>query len=288
MQIHRMPRHERGFTVIDNKALRDPRLSHTARGILVYVLSLPSGAQVNVRTLSDMFPQGRLAVSKAVKELRELGYWVTRTEREPHTRRILSSVDVYEVPGAGSVPVAGEPVPGRVGTGESGAFSPDGGTNPYEDGEKNPPHPPAAEPASEPVTPAPSDPYGDESARILRRLADVDPRLKLNERGVRELVPEVGVWLERGASAAEVIDAVSAGLPSKVYSAARLIADRLTRKRPARKRAWRQVFECPVCRDPLPWGQESGVCRSRECRQEGYEPARPGRTAAPPASLQLA
>lgn len=285
MQIHRMPRHERGFTVIDNKALRDPRLSHTARGILVYVLSLPSGTRVNVRTLSDMFPQGRLAVSKAVKELRELGYWVTRTEREPLSRRISSSVDVYEVPGVGSEPVAGQSVPGRVGTGEAGAFSPGGDDNPYDHGGKNPPLPPA----QAPVPAGRAEPYDDESARILRRLGVVDPRLRLNERGVRELVPEVRVWLERGASAAEVIDAVSAGLPGKVYSAVRLIRDRLTRKRPARKRAWRRVFECPVCRDPLPWGQqENGVCRSQECRQEGYDSARPTRTAAPSVSLQPA
>ncbi|MCQ4209517.1 hypothetical protein [Streptomyces longispororuber] len=251
MQIHRIRRHERDFTVIANKAIRDPRLSHTARGILVYVLSLPSGTQVNVRTLSDGFPQGRLAVSKAVKELRELGYWVTRTERESSTRRIVSSVDVYEVPGAS------EPVPTRVGTGEPGAFSPSGGMDSYRDGRKNPPCPPAVADLD--------DPHAVESARILRRLGDVDPRLRLSEPRVRELVPEVGVWLERGASAAEIVDAVSSGLPAKVYSAARLIADRLVRKRPARKRAWRRVFECPECRDPLPWGQESGKCR--DCRE---------------------
>ncbi|MEU6390660.1 hypothetical protein [Streptomyces sp. NPDC046939] len=286
MQIHRMPRHERGFTVIDNKALRDPRLSHTARGILVYVLSLPSGAKVNVRTLSDMFPQGRLAVSKAVKELREFGYWVTRTEREPLTRRILSSVDVYEVPGtspkpAARQPVAGEPVPGRVGTGDSGAFSPGGDNNPYDHGEKNPPLPPAQVPQAPAVG---VEAYDDESARILRRLGVVDSRLTLSERGVRELVPEVRVWLERGASAAEVIDAVSAGLPGKVYSVVRLVRDRLTRKRPARKRAWRRVFECPVCRDPLPWGQETGVCRSQECS----DPAGPQWVGGPSARLQPA
>ncbi|MFI6873063.1 hypothetical protein ACIBL6_06460 [Streptomyces sp. NPDC050400] len=269
MQIHRIRRHERDFTVIANKAIRDPRLSHTARGILVYVLSLPSGTQVNVRTLSDGFPQGRLAVSKAVKELRELGYWVTRTEREPATRRIVSSVDVYEVP------AAGEPVPGRVGTGESGAFSPDGGMDSYEDGGQNPPCPPAAK--AEPVEPDLGDPRAVESARILRRLGVVDPRLQLSERRVRELVPEVGVWLERGASAAEIVDAVSSGLPAKVYSAARLIADRLVRKRPARKRAWRRVFECPECRDPLPWGQESGKCRvCRESSGVGVFAACPG------------
>ncbi|GAA2337812.1 hypothetical protein OKJ48_20235 [Streptomyces kunmingensis] len=296
MQIHRMPRHERDFTVIDNKALRDPRLSHTARGILVYVLSLPSGAPVNVRTLSDGFLQGRIAVAKAVKELREFGYWVTQTEREQDTRRIVSSVDVYEVPGAAPsprTPVVSEPVPGRVGTGESGTFFPGGKMNSFKDGEKNPPCPPApaAPPASAPagaataeaatdLRPPTHDPHADnphvaEGARILRRLADVDSRLRLSERGVRELVPEVAVWLERGASAAEVVDAVTAGLPGKVYSAARLISDRLTRKRPERRRAWRRVYECPKCRDPLPWGQETGVCRSRECSPETRTQANP-------------
>ncbi|WP_428954441.1 hypothetical protein [Streptomyces sp. cg35] len=279
MQVHRMPRHERDFTVIANKAIRDPRLSHTARGILVYVLSLPSGAQVNVRTLSDGFPQGRLAVSKAVKELRELGYWVTRTARERQTRRIVSTVDVYEVPGSASTsappadartPAPSKPVPSRVGTGDAGAFFPGGKMNSLKDGGKNPPYPPVEAAAIDAVLPAAAsqamphltDPHADEGARILRRLASVDSRLQLSERSVQELAPEVGVWLERGASAADVVDAVSAGLPAKVYSAARLIADRLTRKRPARKRAWRRVFECPLCRDPLPWGQESGACRS--------------------------
>ncbi|MFJ9035565.1 hypothetical protein ACIRF8_03090 [Streptomyces sp. NPDC102406] len=286
-----MPRHERDFTVLANKAIRDPRLSHTARGILVYVLSLPSGAQVNVRTLSDGFPQGRIAVAKAVKELRELGYWVTRTAREPATRRIVSSVDVYEVPQqpaqagtrpAPPTPVVTEPVPGRPGTGGPGRFFPRGKDNPYNQGKKNPPYPPAqalaaqtpaapaptaaAPTAAAPTAAAPSAREG-EGARILWRLGDVDARLRLSERGVRELVPEVVAWLERGASAAEVIDAVTAGLPDRVYSAARLVGDRLTRKRPERKRAWRQVYECPECRDPLPWGQETGGCRSSECRE---------------------
>ncbi|WP_338696952.1 hypothetical protein V2W30_15175 [Streptomyces sp. Q6] len=266
MQIHRIPRHERDFTVIANKAIRDPRLSHTARGILVYALSLPSGAPVNVRTLSDGFPQGRIAVAKAVKELRALGYWVTRTERDAQTRRIVSSVDVYEVPQAGSVstpltkaPVTAEPVPVRVGTGEAGAFFP-GGTDDYEDGGKNPPLPPAAE-SGVAESAAPPDLA---CVRVLERIGDVDARLRLSARSVRELAPAVGMWLERGASVAEIVDAVTAGLPATVYSAARLVADRLERKRPPRKRAWRQVHECPECRDPLPWGQETGVCRG--CR----------------------
>ncbi|WP_420033854.1 hypothetical protein ACN2WE_15800 [Streptomyces sp. cg28] len=272
MQVHRIRRHERDFTVIANKAIRDPRLSHTARGILVYVLSLPSGAQVNVRTLSDGFPQGRLAVSKAVKELREFGYWVTRTERDPRSKRIVSSVDVYELPALGESPAAVEPVPGRVGTGEAGAKSPGGEGYYYDkDGEKDPPLPPVErdEPEVAAEREVSRDPRAAESAGILWRLGSVDARLRLSERSVRELVPEVCDWLDRGATAAQVIEAVTAGLPAKVYSAARLVADRLTRKRPARKRAWREVFECPECRDPLPWGQDAGRCASCDAGSGG-------------------
>lgn len=48
MQIHRMPKHGREFVIIANKAIQDPRISHTARGILALVLSLPDGHRTNV------------------------------------------------------------------------------------------------------------------------------------------------------------------------------------------------------------------------------------------------
>ncbi|MER5851023.1 hypothetical protein ABT126_29355 [Streptomyces sp. NPDC002012] len=268
MQIHRIPTHDRDFVIIANKAIQDPRISHTARGILALVLSLPSGVKENVRTLSDGYPQGRSAVAKAVKELREFGYWVTKTARDEESNQIVSTVDVYELPTFASVPVPTRQVTGRAATRKAGT-SPIGEKDSSKDGDKNPPFPPA-----EPVADADAshgaeagegsstkdDKQSAEAARILRRLGAIDTRLRLADRQVSKLAPQVADWLDRGATVAQITDAVTQGLPAKVYSAARLIADRLDRKRPERQRQWRQTHDCPECRNPLPFGQETGIC----------------------------
>ncbi|MCD7438973.1 helix-turn-helix domain-containing protein [Streptomyces lincolnensis] len=272
MQIHRIPTHERDFVIIANKAIQDPRISHTARGILALVLSLPSGVKENVRTLSDNYPQGRSAVAKAVKELREFGYWVTKTARDEETAQIVSTVDVYEQPNLASAPVPTRPVTGRAATRKAGT-SPYGEKGPSKDGEKNPPSPPA-EPGRDESAPSGADEregssekqdqdnrQAAEAARILRRFAAIDTRLKLSDRQANKLVPQVADWLDRGATIAEITDAVTQGLPPKVYSAGRLIADRLDRKRPDRKRKWKTYADCSGrCGGLLPAGQETGIC----------------------------
>ncbi|NUV86581.1 hypothetical protein G6W61_10215 [Streptomyces sp. KAI-26] len=268
MQIHRIPKHDRDFVMIANKAIQDPRLSHTARGILALVLSLPSGVKENVRTLSDNYPQGRSAVAKAVKELREFGYWVTKTARDEESNQILSTVDVYELPNLASAPVPTRPVTGPKGTRRAGT-SPIGEKDSSKDGEKNPPFPPA-EPVSDADASsaaeqregasAKDDKQSAEAARILRRLGAIDTRLRLADRQVNKLAPQVADWLDRGATVAQITDAVTQGLPAKIYSAPRLIADRLDRKRPERQRQWREIRDCPECRNPLPFGQETGIC----------------------------
>ncbi|MER7109677.1 hypothetical protein [Streptomyces sp. NPDC000229] len=269
MQIHRIPTHDRDFVIIANKAIQDPRISHTARGILALVLSLPSGVKENVRTLSDNYPQGRSAVAKAVKELREFGYWVTKTARDDESNQIVSTVDVYELPNLASAPVPTRPVTSPAATRNTGT-SPNGEKDSSKYGEKNPPFPPVED---EPTPPAPEvDREGEsdksngkqetEAARLLRRFAAIDPRLKLSEKQVGKLVPSLADWLDRGATIAEITDAVTQGLPKKVYSASKLIEDRLDRKRPERKRQWRTYADCATdgCGRLLPAGQESGIC----------------------------
>ncbi|MCY0946840.1 hypothetical protein [Streptomyces antarcticus] len=270
MQIHRIPTHERDFVIIANKAIQDPRISHTARGILALVLSLPSGVKENVRTLSDNYPQGRSAVAKAVTELRDFGYWVTKTARDDESNQIVSSVDVYELPNLASSPVPTRPVTSPSATSKAGT-SPNGEKDSSKYGRKNPPNPPAeAEPAPSELD-ADKEREGEsqkdskqetEAARLLRRFAAIDPRLKLNERQVGKLVPSLADWLDRGATIAEITDAVTQGLPPKVYSASKLIEDRLDRKRPERKRQWRKYADCATdgCGRLLPAGQDSGIC----------------------------
>lgn len=272
MQIHRIPNHDREFVIIANKAIQDRRLSHTARGILALVLSLPDGVGENVRTLSDNYPQGRSAVAKAVAELRGLGYWVTTTARDDVTNRIVSTVDVYELPRGTSFPVPTHPVTGPVDTPSTGT-SPYGEKDSPKDGGKNPPSSPAEDKPQAPEADGAggsSEDIGErehagadatEAARILRRLAAIDARLRLSDRQIAKLVPSAADWLDRGATIAEITDAVTQGLPAKVYSAAHLIADRLDRKRPERRRQWKTYADCADgCGRVLPAGQDSGIC----------------------------
>ncbi|WP_280871182.1 hypothetical protein [Streptomyces sp. MJP52] len=254
-------------------------MSHTARGILALVLSLPDGVRENVRTLSEKYPQGRAAVAKAVGELRALGYWVTRTERDPESGLIVSGVDVFEDPvaaagagaGAASVPVPTRPVTGGAAAGKAGT-SPCGEKDWGKDGRKPSPAPRRKRVRERPEAACGGGGEGEkneqesareaEAARILRRLGAVDARLRLNERQVRKLVLAVCRWLGRGAGVVEVTDALTQGLPRKVYSAAHLVADRLERKLPERRRRWKTYAECgsPGCGNLLRDGQEAGIC----------------------------
>ncbi|MFD3659070.1 hypothetical protein ACFWVF_00475 [Streptomyces sp. NPDC058659] len=103
--------------------------------------------------------------------------------------------------------------------------------------------------------------HGTEAARILARLEAVDARLRLSQRQAQALVPLAAQWLQNGASVTEITDAVVQGLPAKVYAPAKLVADRLTRKLPAPRRAWAQYAECSDgCGRVLPAGQDSGIC----------------------------
>jgi hypothetical protein len=151
VRLHAIPKHERDFLIIANRAIQDPRISHTARGILALVLSLPDGHKTNVRTLSDDYPQGRSAVAKAVEELRTLGYWVTRTGRDADTNQITSTIDVYELPSLAASPVPTRPVTDRTNTESTGTSLRE--KDAVKDGKrKNPPNPPV-EPQTAPEAP---------------------------------------------------------------------------------------------------------------------------------------
>ncbi|WP_151775053.1 hypothetical protein [Streptomyces abyssomicinicus] len=84
-------------------------------------------------------------------------------------------------------------------------------------------------------------------------------------------MPAVCRWLVRGATVVEITDALTQGLPGKVYSVGRLLADRLERKLPAARRRWKSYAECgsPGCGGLLPDGQETGICTG--CAVGGVE-----------------
>ncbi|MFI1655607.1 hypothetical protein ACH4ZU_11970 [Streptomyces sp. NPDC020472] len=249
-----------------NRTARNRRLSFTARGLWLHLISLPDGAKEDVRTLADNNPGvGRKGVANALDELVAEGYYFRFTIRDSETGRVWTETAIHDLPQAEDAPVPASPATGDPAPGGAGA-SPSGERNFSKDQGKIPPFPPRASDA--PAGPErgegdreKQDKQTAEAARILRRFAAIDTRLKLSERQIAKLAPSVADWLDRGASIGEITDAVTQGLPAKVYSAARLIADRLDRKRPERKRQWKQYADCGEgCGNLLPAGQESGIC----------------------------
>lgn len=76
------------FTMILNDAIRDPRLSWRAKGILAGCLSHSAGFRFNKAWILSHGTEGRDAINAALASLRELGYLENRIERCPETGRI--------------------------------------------------------------------------------------------------------------------------------------------------------------------------------------------------------
>ena len=97
IRIHRS-HHSQNFTVVPNVVARDQRLSFLARGLLVFLLSLPPEWHVTADLLAEHNPDSRGAIRSAMRELRDKGYVVLITERGPdgRTRRHLEVYDTDE------------------------------------------------------------------------------------------------------------------------------------------------------------------------------------------------
>lgn len=261
MRIHLSPR-KRAFTVLGNEVLRDRRLSFTARGILVYLLSLPDGTREDVRTLADKHPGvGRRGVAKAVDELVRHGYYLRRTDNNPRTGQVRTDTFVYDSPHTEDEPEPPRPdqESARVtdpGTGEGEVG--ETGTSPM--GTKTTGEEPSL---PEPVTLTAASSRG---AAFLGRIARYEPRLALSVTETLTLAPLAERWVEHGVSELEARSLLTDGLPRFVYSARALLADRLGRKLPAprvRKDPAAPAAppaECGICRDPRP--SPDTPCRS--------------------------
>jgi len=95
--LHRHPK-TRNFTQVENDLIRDPRLSHRATGLIIYLLSLPDGSRIDSTSLTPRKREGRDAIRAAYTELVAAGY-VTREKRQDTDSGKWSTViHVFEVP----------------------------------------------------------------------------------------------------------------------------------------------------------------------------------------------
>lgn len=90
-------RRPRGYTVIPDATLRDSRLSLSALGLLVRLLSRPDGWEVRPTALARECQIGRDALRGLLRNLEQIGYLVRRRTRDAHGRWDWES-EIYDTP----------------------------------------------------------------------------------------------------------------------------------------------------------------------------------------------
>ena len=108
MSIIRTSKQAARYTVLDNTALEDVRLSWRAKGLHCYLMSKPDGWKVQVAQLVAGSKEGRDAVYTALGELLEHGYAQRQQQRGGDGRIAAWDYTIYEVP-QGSAPLTGKP-----------------------------------------------------------------------------------------------------------------------------------------------------------------------------------
>lgn len=86
MPIIRIQKRENPYVQIDRAAIEDNRLSWRSRGILAYLLSKPDTWCINVFDIVNHGTEGRDAVQKSLKELKQFGYAKLQTTRDEKGR----------------------------------------------------------------------------------------------------------------------------------------------------------------------------------------------------------
>ncbi|MEV5237727.1 hypothetical protein AB0K89_01080 [Streptomyces cinnamoneus] len=150
--------------------------------------------------------------------------------------------------------------------------------------EEGAPGPPPAVPAPPVARPERSRAYA-----ALAGLTRADDRLALSAADCAALEPLAAEWFERGAGEAQLVRALTAGLPPSVHSPAALMRIRLVEKlpperepEPEARRAPLRIMECALCGVPgRPEALPGGMCR--DCRGE---PRPPEPHALPPAEVR--
>ncbi|MFJ4793324.1 hypothetical protein [Kitasatospora purpeofusca] len=274
MRVHRSA-HVRNFTVLPNAVLQYRRLSYTARGLLADLLSRPDGWREDGRHMADTSPQGRGAIRKALKELTEAGFYRVEKIRMPDGT-IRTETHVYDTSQLTVLPGATRPVSGEATTGSADALVKDLVKEPSLPAEQadepvlaNEPQATAGgradgheeETAEQPA--AIPDEQVREAVATLFRVIRPEPRLRLGQAEAEDLAPLVAQWTERGATQADLAQALLPGLPAPVHSAVAVIRYRLERKMPSLQLTLRpaasRYTECAKCHDPVP---EPGICRA--------------------------
>lgn len=78
------------FTVVDNSAITDKRLSLKTLGLYVKLISLPDNWEFSEKGLEAIFTDGLASIRSGLKELEEYGYLKRNKIRDPKTGRYIN------------------------------------------------------------------------------------------------------------------------------------------------------------------------------------------------------
>lgn len=95
--IVRKAEHKNNYTCVSNEILQRKDMSMRAKGLLVYLLSLPEDWELHKTEVQKHFTDGRDAVFRAFEELEQLGYIQGKKFRD-EKGRIQYQYTVYEEP----------------------------------------------------------------------------------------------------------------------------------------------------------------------------------------------
>ena len=87
----------KGFTIIDNDIINDPRMHLKALGLFAYMWSKPDDWQFYISEIATHFKDCESAVSSAMKELMELGY-LKRTQNRKDGKFSTYDYVLQEIP----------------------------------------------------------------------------------------------------------------------------------------------------------------------------------------------
>ena len=226
--LHDNARHTTRFTVIGNHLAQHPDLSLVARGLALYIQSLPAGAPVDIKTLAARFPEGRDRIAAALRDLETHGYLRRTRERVPGGRIVTRTVSCNR--------------PGH----DRGADSsrPLGTPRPKKTAPK--PLPPVPRPS------CPSPTLIQQATDLVADLRRHDRRLLLAERDAAHLAPGVAAWLERDVTPTAVREALTTDLPREALCRpAALLAHRLAAQLPPPPPFRTPAPPPPTARHPL-------------------------------------
>ncbi|WP_405907947.1 hypothetical protein OG742_24500 [Streptomyces sp. NBC_00828] len=205
--------------------------------VAAYIDRLPGGADISVKTLAKTLPYGQCALRTALNNLQRAG----------HLRR-----------GREHLADSGSPR-WITRTWFSRTARDDDWWASFTRGDVQ---------REQPDRPAPTR---SRAYILLAALGRTTPALSLPAAACAELAPLLTEWFARGATDDQVLQALTAGLPTPVHSPAALVRTRLTSKLPPEPtpapRPPLRVLECAKCGTPgRPEALPGGICGA--CRGE--------------------